>query len=175
MTLKPHELKVFPDKSCVICGTTFTPKSGAHKYCSVKCKEKHNQNKGSMQVRRQYERISGNWEKYFKRLLAQKYRDGLKLEEVLVVLKAQDYKCSLSGEPLTCTLKQGVKYKTNASFDRIDAGGPYSIDNLQLVCSVVNSWRADTDLAEFIVFCKKVAAWQERKEQGSYAIHDERS
>ncbi len=172
MALKPHELKIFSKKECAVCGTLFQPHSGVHKYCSISCKEKHNQHRGSMQVKRQYERISGNWEKYFKRLLAQKYRDGLKLEEVLLKLKQQDYKCALSGEPLTCILKQGTKYKTNASFDRIDAGGPYSIDNLQLVCSVVNSWRADTDLAEFILFCKKVTAWQERLEQGSYAVHD---
>ena len=45
------------------------------------------------------------------------------------------------------------------------------IDNLQLVCSVVNSWRADTDLAEFILFCKKVTEWQESKEHSSYAVH----
>lgn len=171
MALKPHELKVFPPKPCAVCTTMFIPSSGVHKYCCTSCKSKNNQNRGSMQVKRQYERISGNWEKYFKRLLSQKYRDGLTLEDVLYILKKQNYRCALSGEPLTCLLKQGVKYKTNASLDRIDAGGPYSKDNLQLVCSVVNSWRADTDLAEFILFCKKVTKWQERKEQGSYAVH----
>jgi hypothetical protein len=64
-----------------------------------------------MQVMRQYERISGNWEKYFKRLLAQKYRDGLTLDDVMIILRRQNYKCALSGVPLTCKLKQGVKYK----------------------------------------------------------------
>jgi len=73
-------------------------------------------------------------------------------------LEAQNYLCALSGIPLTCTLQQGVRYKTNASFDRIHAGGPYSKENIQLVCSVVNSWRADTDLQEFIHFCKLIAA-----------------
>ena len=91
MTAKPHHLKIFPQKACVVCNTLFRPRSGVHKYCSISCREKHNQNAGSMQVKRQYERISGNWEKYFKRLLAQKYRDGLKLEEVLAVLKKQNY------------------------------------------------------------------------------------
>lgn len=122
---------------------------------------------------RQYERISGNWEKYFKRLLAQKYRDGLTLDDVMIILRRQNYKCALSGVPLTCKLKQGVKYKTNASFDRIVPGEAYSVNNVQLVCSVVNSWRSDTDLAEFIWFCKQVTITQEGKEQGSYAIHEE--
>jgi predicted nucleic acid-binding Zn ribbon protein len=158
--LKPHHLKTFPKKACVVCGAEFQPHSGVHKFCSVPCKEKYNQNSGSMQVKRQYERISGNWEKYFKRLLSQKYRQGLTVPIVLEILKRQNYLCALSGVPLTCTLKQGIKYKTNASFDRIIPGKDYSPENTQLVCSVVNSWRSDTDLEEFIWYCKQITITQ---------------
>ena len=58
---------------------------------------------------------------------------------------------------------EGVTFKTNASIDRIIAGGEYTKDNIQLVCAALNSWRADTDLQEFIWFCKKVTEYQEEK------------
>lgn len=117
-----------------------------------------------MQVIRQYERISGNWEKYFKRLLVQKHRDGLTVEQVLEILEKQNYKCALSGVPLTCQLKIGTICKTNASFDRIRAGEEYNKDNVQLVCSIVNSWRSNSDLTEFIWFCEQITNNQKRKE-----------
>lgn len=78
-------------------------------------------------------------------------------------------KCTLSGVELTCTLIKGIKVKTNASIDRIIAGGSYSIDNIQLVCSALNSWRADTELPEFIDWCKKVAQYSQEKEGKCHA------
>lgn len=77
----------------------------------------------------------------------------------MVVLGNQGYRCALSGVPMTCILKRGTKCKTNASIDRIDAGADYSLDNIQLVCSALNSWRSDTELPEFIWFCKRVAEY----------------
>lgn len=35
--------------------------------------------------------------------------------------------------------------------------GPYTIDNIQLVCRAVNSWRSDMPLELFIKVCKAVA------------------
>jgi hypothetical protein len=78
----------------------------------------------------------------------------------------QGGKCALSGRDLTCTLEKGKKCKTNASIDRIEAGGEYAPDNIQLVCTALNSWRADTDLAEFIELCKQVARYHEKGELG---------
>lgn len=37
-------------------------------------------------------------------------------------------------------------------------------ENIQLVCAALNSWRGDTDLQEFIWFCKQVTMHQEGKE-----------
>ena len=110
-----------------------------------------------MQVGRQYERISGNFDKYFKRLLTAKRRGTLTVENVLDILKRQNYKCALSGVELTCQLKQGTKFMRNASFDRIEAGGEYTPENVQLVCASLNSWRSNVTLEEFIWFCKQVA------------------
>ena len=78
--------------------------------------------------------------------------------------KEQNGKCALSGEELTCLLTKGSICKTNASIDRIVAGGPYTKDNIQLVCRALNSWRGDTDLMEFIEWCRKVVQYQDEEE-----------
>ena len=37
------------------------------------------------------------------------------------------------------------------------AGGEYNIENVQLVCRAVNSFRHNLTVADFIKWCKKVA------------------
>ena len=163
----PEEKKL--KKNCVICGTEFVARSGPHKFCSQTCKDKHNQTKGSMTCKRQYERISGDWTRYFNRLNRRTgKRPVLTTQHMLDQLEKQKGLCALSGVPLTCLLEQGKKFKTNASIDRIIAGGEYTPDNIQLVCAALNSWRMDTELNEFIWFCQQVTKHQEGKE---YAIH----
>ena len=117
-----------------------------------------------MACSKQYERISGDWTRYFNRLNRRTTkRPNLTTADLLAVLERQQGLCALSGIKLTCQLKQGVKFKTNASIDRIRAGEEYSVDNVQLVCSALNSWRGDTDLDEFIWFCQKVTEHQGRQ------------
>lgn len=156
------------EKKCIICQQVFLARSGVHKYCSDLCKTKNNQTNGSMTCKKQYERISGDWTRYFNRLNRRTTkRPVLTTKHLLTQLEEQGGMCALSGIPLTCLLEQGKKFKTNASIDRIKAGGDYTPDNIQLVCSALNSWRSDTDLQEFIWFCKKVTEYQESKEQSS--------
>lgn len=154
-----HNNANWKEKSCKVCGNTFTPKSGVHAFCSELCKGKWKYMSGHITTESQYKLISGNWERYLSRLIyaAGKKRDSLTREDLMAVLKAQDYRCALSGLPLTCQLEVGVKHPYNCSVDRINAGGNYTKDNIQLVCRSLNSWRADTDLKEFIAICKAVA------------------
>ena len=68
--------------------------------------------------------------------------------------------------PLTCEKIRGIISKTNASIDRIFAGGVYNRRNIQLVCRAVNSFRGDMTVNEFINWSKKVtyhAIRQQRK------------
>jgi hypothetical protein len=147
-------------KTCAYCAGSFTPKSGPHKYCSTRCKEKALC--GTENTSRQYTRISGRWDKYFTRLCNQKHRKGrITREDCLALLEKQNYKCALSGETLTCRLEVGVRTLTNASIDRIDAKGSYAMDNIQLVCTVLNSFRNETPLDEFVLWCKKVAEYDQ--------------
>ena len=108
--------------------------------------------------------ISGNWSRYFDRLLGKGRRGVLSRSDLLSLLEKQNYKCALSGIPLTCTLLQGTKFPNNASIDRIIAGGTYAPENVQLVCSALNGFRKDCSIEDFISYCKAVADYQQNKE-----------
>lgn len=157
----PEELK--KKKHCLVCQTNFTARSGIHKFCSSSCKDKHKYLSGAETTETQYKKISGNWSNYFNRLIQKGRRGILTKQDLLKKLEEQKGLCALSGIPLTCFLEQGKKFKTNASIDRLNAGGSYSPENIQLVCAALNGFRTDTSLEEFITFCCKVADYQ-RKE-----------
>lgn len=146
-------------RACATCGTEFQPKSNNHTYCCKACKRATARSVGGAETtERQYALISGNWSKYFGRLCTKAFRrDELTKEICLELLEAQGYKCALTGVELTCRLERGVRCKTNASIDRIDPKGPYTRDNVHLVCVAVNKFRIDTPLEEFIDWCRKVA------------------
>lgn len=160
-TETPKELR--KTKTCLVCQTEFTPRSGVHKYCSDSCKDKGKYLNGSCTTTTQYKNISGNWDRYFARLLQKGFRrDNLSIDILKQQLEKQKGLCALSGIPLTCLLEQGKRFKTNASIDRLQPGQSYSETNIQLVCSALNSWRGDTELKEFIWFCEQVTKYQEK-------------
>lgn len=156
-TLNDRRKEVSLLRVCVCCGTEFLAKNRL--YCSGVCKGKYKYEVGAITTKSQYENISGNWVRHLSRLLyaAGRKRDNLSREDLLILLDRQNYKCAISGLNLTCQLEKGVKCWTNASVDRIDAGGSYTLDNIQLVCRAVNSWRSDMPLELFIEVCKAVA------------------
>lgn len=153
-----HDNAKWAPKACAVCGAEFTPRSGVHKFCSIPCKGKWQYITGRNRTENQYITISGSWERYCVRLLYSggRKRDKLTRDILIQKLQAQDFKCALSGTPLTCNLAKGVVSATNASVDRIVAGGPYTEDNIQMVCRALNNWRADTSVAEFVEWCRKV-------------------
>lgn len=112
----------------------------------------------------QYKRISGRWDKYFNRLIRAKpeRRETLTPQDLIDILIHQDYRCALTGVELTCQLENGVVSQTNASIDRLEAGGPYTKDNIQLVCRAVNSFRRNVTIDEFKWWCKKVTEYAEQ-------------
>lgn len=159
-TEMPEELR--KQKTCRVCGTLFTPRSGVHKHCSETCKGKWKYMCGEVTTKKQYENISGNWARYFDRLLGKGRRGVLSRNDLLNKLESQKGLCALSGIPLTCTLLQGTKYPNNASIDRIIAGGTYAPDNIQLVCAALNGFRKDCTIEEFINYCCTVADYQRK-------------
>lgn len=116
----------------------------------------------------QYRTISGRWDRYFSRLCNTKARRGiLTVNDCLQLLEKQDYKCALTGVEMTCILEKGKKTRTNVSIDRIDPKGGYRPENIQLVCTAVNSFRTDLSIADFIEWCRKVVNHAIQKQSGS--------
>lgn len=163
-----HKVSKVKDKTCLVCNKAFTPKSGINKFCSKSCKGKWKYITGQVSTEAQYKEISNNWRRYLSRLLYfnGRKRDKIDVNILLSLLKKQNYKCAISGVPLTCLLSKGKKFSTNVSVDRIIPGGPYTEDNIQLVCRALNSWRADLTVDEFTDWCKKVVDYQSRKKAG---------
>lgn len=158
-----HENADWKPKNCAVCGTVFTPRSGVHKFCSESCKGKWKYITGVTTTESQYKLISGNWRKYYLRLLQRKGRkeDGLTVDQLLQLHDTQNGLCALSGLPLTCDLEKGTTCYTNSSIDRIEAGGAYTVDNIQLVCRHVNSWRGIMPVDVFVSVCRAVVAKHE--------------
>lgn len=146
-------------KVCECCEVTFSSSTTKRRFCTPQCKGKYKYKTGEVTTETQYAKISGDWGRYLSRLLycSGRKRDGLTRQDLLTILEKQDHLCAISGLPLTCTLKKGTKFWTNASIDRVDAGGSYEPHNIQLVCRAVNSWRSDLPLETFIEVCRAVA------------------
>lgn len=158
---------VFTEKECLVCKNLFKPRGGFHKFCSPQCKGKWKYITQEVTTDTQYKCISGNWDRYLSRLL---YFDGRKRDELTrdilkEILIKQDFKCALSGVELTCQLEKGKRFWTNASVDRIEAGGPYIKENIQLVCRGLNSWRSSIPIEEFIWWCEQVVFNNSKKER----------
>jgi len=111
--------------------------------------------------------MSGNWHGYFVALMQHPGRkeSGLTVEDLKIAYDRQEGKCALSGVEMTCLRKIGITHKTNASIDRIVAGGPYSSDNIQLVCRAVNGFRSNTSIEEYIDWCRKVTEHDRQKKE----------
>lgn len=90
-------------------------------------------------------------------------RENISRQDLLDLLDKQGGLCALSGRKLTCTLEKNVKCKTNASLDRLRPGEPYTKDNIQLVCRALNSFRGDTEVDDFIDWCRDVANYNDKK------------
>ena len=154
-----HENAKWQPKVCAVCSTEFIPKSGVHKFCSDICKGKWQYITGTSSTENQYRLISGNWRKYYLRLLQLHTRkaDGLTVEHLLALHEEQKGLCALSGLPMTCELVKGTVCYTNASIDRIEVGGAYAEGNVQLVGRHVNSWRGIMPVEVFVSVCRAVA------------------
>jgi hypothetical protein len=152
------------EKYCTICNQPL-PKSKTwnSKTCSDECSKR-------LKLRTTYDRLNGNWERYL-RTLCRKRQDEFRCKQfdehdLIKILEKQNYKCALTGVELTCNVrlnedstKKRAVFRTNVSIDRIDNKIGYTIDNVHLVCYVVNVARHDCTIDEYINWCKKVTEY----------------
>lgn len=77
---------------------------------------------------------------------------------ILSLLINQDYKCAVTGLPLTRT-SDHVDY--DLSIDRLDSERGYEKDNVVLVCNRANVMKNNMSLPMFVWWCKAVAYYDE--------------
>lgn len=110
---------------------------------------------------------------FFKKLYKDLIRNA-KQRNIEVLIKIDDIinlynknkKCSISGlEMTTVFVPNEGKWKriTNVSVDRIDSKKSYSIDNIQLVCSIINTMKWDLNQHDFLNICKKIYLYNNDK------------
>lgn len=103
---------------------------------------------------------------FFKRLYNDLLRNAKK-RNIVVSININDIidmynknnKCFMTGlEMTTIYIPNEGKWKriTNVSVDRIDSKKEYTIDNIQLVCSIVNTMKWDLNQSDFVDICKKI-------------------
>jgi hypothetical protein len=80
----------------------------------------------------------------------------MKIEDLLALYEAQGGLCAITLIPMTTGIREGRK-RTNVSIDRIDSSKGYSLDNIQLVCTIVNLMKLDMTQTEFTKWCAAVA------------------
>ena len=130
------------NKKCQDCKRPFKAKRIDDMFCKKSCGKRYRKNH--------------SWAGYLQGFLYKNRKDqGLTLNILLKTYEAQNGLCALTGVEMTRITGQG-SVTTNASVDRIEAGGPYVGSNIQLVCFAVNSFRSDKSIAEYVWWCKKV-------------------
>lgn len=154
--------QVLKFRQCLSCRTDFQPRSGRHRFCSDTCKGAYKYKIGLVTTDSQYKLISNDWRRYLQRLTYAKGRTDLTVETLLGILEAQDYKCALSGVGLTCVLNKGMTHFTNASIDRIKPGGPYSEENIRLVCRIANIMKWNMLDQELLDWCERITSFAKK-------------
>ena len=79
----------------------------------------------------------------------------LTIDDIYTKYNEQNGKCSLTGIELTYIRGKG-KVHTNMSIDRIDSTIDYNYDNIQIVCSIINTMKWDLKQSDFINYCNLV-------------------
>jgi len=149
---------------CVQCGVAFEPAGPAGMYCSKQCGQRYRYVNNMRTTDYQYSRASGNWKLYYTRRRSEKQRSAsVTTDELLALHKEQQGLCALTGVPLTCTLVRGQHCFTNASLDRIEPGGAYTIGNIRLVCVGVNRFRGHLPVDDYVEWCRKVVSFHDKE------------
>ena len=69
--------------------------------------------------------------------------------------EAQDMRCAISNRELTFIAGKG-RVHTNASVDRIQSKGPYTVENIRIVCDNANIMKSDCEDDAFLSWCEDI-------------------
>lgn len=82
-------------------------------------------------------------------------KDGLTKENLFKIYEKQKGLCAITKLPMTM-IRFGGKVPTNISMDRIDNSRGYELENVQLVCRIVNVMKLDQTMDELKLWCQRI-------------------
>lgn len=86
---------------------------------------------------------------------------NITIDDIVALYRKQEGKCAISGKVMTYTKYNENKYghiknKNNISVDRIDSNKHYDLDNIQLVCGIINRMKYYLPNNVFLQICTSV-------------------
>jgi hypothetical protein len=128
-----------------------------HPYC-YKCL---NQLKGRWAQHPKYTpKLDRFWETALSALKGSAYTRGIPVlvtkDDLLGMYLEQDGRCALSGIEMLVETGEGTRNDIKPSVDRIDSSKGYLLDNVHIVCAIVNIMKNDLSKARFVNLCKLV-------------------
>jgi len=80
-------------------------------------------------------------------------------EEALRKIEQQEYRCALTGVPITFPKSSSAPERYTASLDRVDSSGAYTAGNIQWVHKDINIMKGALTEPYFIELCRKVVQY----------------
>ena len=90
-----------------------------------------------------------------------KIYSDLTLEQLIELWNRQVGKCAISGVEMSYQRNKRQHNMRNCSIDRIDSSKGYTIDNVQLVCWIVNRMKGEQSTEELIKWCNHILKMHE--------------
>lgn len=144
-------------KTCLNCTKELVNKQKL--YCSRPCKAHYRRTvveTKAYQTARTNKYRGKDMTSYLQSLIHKKARSNqISINELMEIYNKQNGRCALTGEVLT-HICGGGRTRTNASLDRIIPGGPYTKDNVRIVCHVANIMRTDMSDIELRYWAEKI-------------------
>lgn len=146
--------------NCLHCGTQISPPK--RKFCCPNHKNAYN-HKHLYNYKYTKKCRSRSYEAFLSHLLTYKKRsETLTKEDLFSLYEIQEGLCAISGVRMTFE-QSGGRVATNISIDRIDSSLGYLPENIQLVCSLVNTMKREYSTEELISWCKTIVEFQAGK------------
>ena len=165
--------KVYPDRHCSACGRLL-PIEAFYKYRTARTKDGERFSPRcrpcTRKVQKTYRRPAGeaydfglrNFINHLRFKANRRIANAVTTPDLLKIWARQKGRCALTGWKMTTTRGIGV-VRTNASIDRINPKGGYTLDNIQFVCVAANKAKFDLQTPEFLKLCRAVMARSARQ------------
>lgn len=161
------------DLTCEVCGAQFQSILSSTRFCSRRCGEIKRLGPISHRDRDSRNRSPRGYLMARMAAIRTSVKHGLRpnakgpvtltLDDLLALWERQRGRCALTRFKLTHIAGRGF-VPTNASVDRIENDGPYSANNVRLVCRLANQMRFQLPDSEFLKWCRAITRTLSRKD-----------